>query len=273
MGRDRPRARLAGGRPGVRAQAPAARSPAPAAADAFAATLEDYVAALAAHGLACVPTTLRRVAGRRRGVDRLDRPAAAARRTRSAPELLRGGDPAAGHPVLDAVLDADLTIPGPRLALDGQLSNFALVDGRLLYLDVTTPLLFDAAGRLRMDIGLQLAALPAVLRPAVRRWVVPDLLRRYRDPRSVVLDLLGNLLKERLDAWVPVALERVGGRLVPGRSPQDEVRKVYALRRAALGGAAAPAAAGPRLAAPGAPARVPVPAPRADRALSGILRR
>ncbi len=196
-----------------------------AAADAFAATLEDYVAALAGSGLQCVPTTVRRVPGEAGVVGWIVQPLLPA--DTLGPALLRAGNPADGHPVLDAVLDADLTIPGPRLALDGQLSNFALVDGRLLYLDITTPLLFDAGGRLRMDIGLQLAALPAILRPAVRRWVVPDLMRRYRDPRSVVLDMLGNLLKERLDAWVPVALERVGGRLSPAITP-DEVRKVYA---------------------------------------------
>ncbi len=196
-----------------------------AAADAFAATLDDYVAALAGHGLACAPTAMRRVPGDPGVIGWIVQPLLPAETL--CPALLRAGDPADGHPALDAVLDADLTIPGPRLALDGQLSNFAFVGGRLQYLDVTTPLLFDAAGRLRMDMGLLLRALPAVLRPAVRRWVVPDLLRRYRDPRSVVLDLLGNLLKERLDAWVPVALERVGGRLSPAVG-EAEVRRVYA---------------------------------------------
>lgn len=197
----------------------------PAAADAFAVTLEDYIAALAERGLACVPTAMRRVAADAGVIGWIVQPLLPA--DTLGPNLLRAGDPASGHPVLDAVIDAGLTVPGPRLALDGQLSNFAFADGRLLYLDVTTPLLFDAAGRLRMDIGLQLAALPALLRPAVRRWVVPDLLRRYRDPRSVLLDMLGNLLKERLDDWVPVALERIGGRLTPPIS-QAEVHKVYA---------------------------------------------
>ena len=195
-----------------------------AAADAFAATLEDYIAALASHGLACVPTTMRRVPHGHGVVGWIVQPLLDAGTI--GPELLRRADPATGHPVLDAALEADLTIPGPRLALDGQLSNFAFADGRLLYLDVTTPLLFDADGRLRMDIGLLLGALPAVLRPVVRRWVVPDLLRRYRDPRAVVLDLLGNLLKERLEAWVPVALERVGDRVSPAITA-DEVRGVY----------------------------------------------
>lgn len=196
-----------------------------AAADAFATTLEDYIEALAGHGLACVPTTMRRVPDEPGVVGWIVQPLVSA--DAIGPALLRGADPAAGHPVLRAVVDADLTIPGPRLALDGQLSNFAFVDGRLLYLDITTPLLFDADGRLRMDIGLLLGALPAVLRPAVRRWVVPDLLRRYRDPRAVVLDLLGNLLKERLDAWVPVTLALVADRLEPSITA-DEVRGAYA---------------------------------------------
>jgi hypothetical protein len=195
-----------------------------AAADAFATTLDDYIAALARHGLDCVPTTMGRVTGDAGVIGWIVQPLLPAETI--GPALLRGADAAAGHPVLDAVLDADLRIPGPLLALDGQLSNFAWVNERLLYLDVTTPLLFDEAGQLRMDIGLLLGALPAMLRPAVRRWVVPDLLRRYRDPRAVVLDMLGNLIKERLEAWVPVALATVGDRL-DRPITAEEVRSDY----------------------------------------------
>lgn len=195
-----------------------------AGADALAATLADYVAALAARGLACVPSDVRVIDAADGVVGWVVQPLLPA--AGLGPEVLRGADPAAGHPLLDAVLEADLAIPGPRLALDGQLSNFAWDGERPLYLDVTTPLLFDDHGQLRMDMDLLLASLPAALRPAVRRWVVPDLLRRYRDPRSVVLDLLGNLLKERLDPWVPVALARVGGRL-PEPISEAEVRRAY----------------------------------------------
>lgn len=192
--------------------------------DAFAGVLEDYVAALAARGLECVPTTTAIVEGDARFVGYVVQPLLSSECL--CPALLRAGDAVIGHPLLDAVVEADLTIPGPGLALDGQLSNFAWTGDRLLYLDVTTPLLFDDAGRLRMDMGLLLRSLPAVLRPAVRRWIVPDLLRRFRDPRAVVLDMLGNLLKERLDAWVPAAIAASAGRVDPPLSV-EEVRRSY----------------------------------------------
>ncbi len=194
------------------------------ACDGFAAVLRDYVSALASRGLECVPTEVGVLEGEHQVIGYVVQPLLPAGCL--APEILRAGDPAAGHPMLEAIVEADLTIPGPGLALDGQVSNFAWVDGRLVYLDLTTPLIFDDDGRLRMDMDLMLRALPALLRPAVRRWVVPDLLRRFRDPRSVVLDMLGNLLKERLDAWVPAVLDATAGRAVPALTA-DEVQRSY----------------------------------------------
>ena len=111
-----------------------------AAADAFAATLDDYVAALAGHGLACVPTAMRRVPGDPGVIGWIVQPLLPAETL--CPALLRAGDPAHGHPALDAVLEADLTIPGPLLAPDGPRSNFGFGDGRRPYLDVTLPPLF-----------------------------------------------------------------------------------------------------------------------------------
>lgn len=199
-----------------------------AGAESFGQTLRGYIDALATRGLECVQTDVRIVEGSDSGrggpaawVVQPLLPAEC-----MGPALLRAADPAYGHPVLDAVLEADLTIPYPQLALDGQLSNFAWVDGRLLYIDVTPPLLFDRRGELCMDMELLIAALPAALRPAVMRFVIPDLMRRFRVPRAVVLDMLGNLLKEKLDDWLPVALERLGGRLSEPIS-EREVRRAY----------------------------------------------
>lgn len=194
------------------------------ACEAFALVLRDYLAALAAHGLECVPTEVRVVDDADRTIGYVIQPRLP--QDYLAAELLRAADPAAGHPVIEAIVDADITIPRSLLALDGQASNYAWVDGRLLYVDLTTPLLFDDAGRLRMDIDLLLGSLPAVLRPAVRRWVVPGLLRRFRDPRAVLVDMLGNLLKERLDAWLPVAIAATAGRVDPPLTV-EEVRRSY----------------------------------------------
>jgi len=199
-----------------------------AGAESFGETVHGYIDALAARGLEAVETDVRIVegsdAGRGGPAAWVVQPLLPAECM--GPALLRASDPAAGHAVLDAVLEADLTIPAPHLALDGQLSNFAWVDGRLLYIDITPPLLFDERGELCMDMELLIAALPAPLRPLVMRFVIPDLMRRFRVPRAVVLDMLGNLLKEKLDEWLPIALERLGGRLSEPIS-EREVRRAY----------------------------------------------
>ena len=112
------------------------------------------------------------------------------------------------------------------VGLDAQLSNWAVVDGRLRYFDVTTPLLRGADGRPELDTGLFLASLPWLLRAPVRRFVLPDIIQRYHTPRTVVLDLAANLIKERLDEWIPTVLDAAGDRLTPPLAA-DEVAADY----------------------------------------------
>lgn len=97
---------------------------------------------------------------------------------------------------------------GPRLGIDGQWSNWALVEGRIAYLDVTTPFVRDEQGRDELDVGLFLAALPWVLRGAVRRFVFSGILGKYFEPRGVVLDLLANLIKKRPQRHLPALVAR-----------------------------------------------------------------
>ena len=84
-----------------------------------------------------------------------------------------------------------------------------------MYLDVTTPFLRDAAGTAELDTEVFLSSLPWLLRPVVRRLVVPGILDRYHRPRVVLLDLAANLLREGLDGLVPVAVEACEGRVSP----------------------------------------------------------
>ena len=131
-----------------------------------------------------------------------------------APEILRAAEPDPDHPVLAGICDAVPTVVDERSGLDGQVSNWAVLDdGRLAYLDVTTPMLFDAHGRTELELDLFLAAYPWLLRPPIRRFVAPGVIRAYRDPRHVLLDLTGNLLKERLEPWLPAAVEAANRRL------------------------------------------------------------
>jgi hypothetical protein len=183
------------------------------AAERYAATIERYLDALTERGIDVVPTTVRSIAADAgRTVLYCVQPILP-------PEVLGVAvarrDPELGGGLLERIVDVVLGSVDERFGLDAQLSNWALVDDRAVYLDVTTPLLRDGTGTTELDTDVFLASLPWLLRPAVRRFVVPGIIGRYHDPRVVVLDLAANLLRERLDHLVPVVVEASGGRIVP----------------------------------------------------------
>jgi hypothetical protein len=124
------------------------------------------------------------------------------------------------------LLDHILDTVGGTVGLDGQLSNWVVVDGELAYLDVTTPMLRDTFGRELLDEELFLASLPWALRRIVRTFMLQDILETYYNPRSVIVDLLGNLYKERLDKWIDPFLALANRRLDKEISA-GEVRAYY----------------------------------------------
>lgn len=135
-------------------------------------------------------------------------------------------DPSAAEDVFGRILDRVVGAVDERVGLDAQLSNWAVVDDELWYFDVTTPLLNDTTGRARMDLRLLTAPLPAALRPVVRRFVAPGIVASYHRPRDVAVDLVGNLLKERLEQLVPVAVDAANQRVDPAITV-EEVRSYY----------------------------------------------
>lgn len=104
-------------------------------------------------------------------------------------------------------------VVGPRLGLDAQASNWVDVDGELVYLDVTTPLMRDERGRERLDTRLFFTSLPWAVRDAVRLSVSSSIFEKFYSTRGVVLDFLGNLHKERLDRLIPGFLAQANERL------------------------------------------------------------
>ncbi len=142
------------------------------------------------------------------------------------PPVLATADPAEGHPLVDAICSLVAANVSDRVGLDAQLSNWAWIDGAPRYFDVTTPLLNDEAGRPQLDAELLLAAYPAASRPALRRFVVPTVLARYHDRRSVLRDVAANLIKERLDAWIGPLVEASAPYLEKSLD-RDEIRRDY----------------------------------------------
>ncbi|MEA2023382.1 MAG: DUF6206 family protein [Actinomycetota bacterium] len=114
-----------------------------------------------------------------------------------------------------------------RLGLDAQISNWALdSDGEFVYIDVTTPLIRDDDGSELLDTDLFLASLPAFLRPAVRRFLLGEILSHYYDARAALLDLIGNLKKERLGDAIPVFLD-AANRVVDPPITGKEIDRYY----------------------------------------------
>ena len=132
-------------------------------------------------------------------------------------------DPTGAPTLLADIVEVVLSTVDATTGLDAQLSNWAVVDGRLTYFDVTTPLLRRADGTTELDTEVFLTSMPWALRPPVRRFIVPGIIERYHDPRTVTLDLASNLLKEGLDELVPSVVAATEGRLAVPLT-LDEVR-------------------------------------------------
>jgi Family of unknown function (DUF6206) len=193
--------------------------------DAYGRTLEDYLGALRTAGVNPVATELR-------PVERLDGsvtgyaiqpvlPAAG-----FAPAVLSRTDPGRGHALVESVVAAAAGTIRPCVGLDAQLSNWSWEDGRLTYIDITTPMLWSDDGHPRLDVDLLVRPIPWLLRGAVKRFLAPRILDGYRDLRGAYLDLCGNLIKERLEPWLPRFLEHANERLEHPLSA-DEVRRYY----------------------------------------------
>lgn len=143
-----------------------------------------------------------------------------------APRLLAGATEPQAAALLSRIFGALQAGISDRVGIDGQLSNWAQDGDDLLYLDITTPLLRDAQGRDALDYGVFVASLPWFLRGTLERFVAPGIAAKYFDLRQVLRDFVANLFKERLERWVPIALEKAN-RCVSPPLTLDEVRSYY----------------------------------------------
>ena len=193
--------------------------------DAYRATLADYLEALSRAGVEVVDTELRAVeqpGGAVAGyvVQPMLPPG------QLAPAILADSDPSVGHPLVAAIADTAAATVSPTLGIDSQLANWTWDGEGLTYIDVSTPMIWGADGKPRLDLELMTRAIPWALRGAIRRFVAPGIIDTYRDLHKVYLDLCGNLIKERLDAWLPAFLEHANRHLEEPLTA-EEVRRYY----------------------------------------------
>lgn len=192
--------------------------------DRYAEVFERYVQSLGEAGVEAVPSTL--VA--------LDRKNAVAgwcvQRVLPAEGMLirrmREASLAEAEALFERLCEGILAAVDARRGLDAQISNWAIVGDRMLYLDLTTPLLRDASGKEELDTGLFLASLPWALRGPVYLFLLRSILDKYHDPRGVVLDVLGNLHKEKLAHLIEPLMALANRRLERPLSAK-EIRAYY----------------------------------------------
>lgn len=145
------------------------------------------------------------------------------------PEVLRraGGRDDAERRIrtlLGTLIDHLARVVDERVGIDAQVSNWAVTESGLVYLDVSTPFLRDADGRDRFDCDTYLESIPAVFRGFARRFVIPGVVQTYHSSQSIVLNLAGHLTKEGLDRWIPLTLELARERLGVDLTPREALR-------------------------------------------------
>jgi hypothetical protein len=100
-----------------------------------------------------------------------------------------------------------------RLGIDGQMSNWAIMDfdpealnvcesTPLLYLDTSTPFI-RIHGVEQLDSELFLRAAPSFLAWILRLFFLQDVMDRYYDFHSVIVDVLANFYKEQRPELIP----------------------------------------------------------------------
>jgi len=191
----------------------------------YRAALEVYLARLEAAGVRVLPTRLQELARPEGGLAAYCVQPALPEAT-LAPAVLARLSEAEALEALDRIARRIESAVSQRLGLDGQLCNWALVGDDLWYLDITTPMVRDDEGRELLDAKVFLASLPWALRGVVHRFVLRSILEKYYDPRGVLLDLAGNLYKERLQKLIPGFLRLLEPRLDRAIT-EDEVRRYY----------------------------------------------
>jgi Family of unknown function (DUF6206) len=139
--------------------------------------------------------------------------------------VLRTADADRGARLLGALAAMIAESVDARVGLDAQAANWAVDGDRLATVDVSTPLMRGADGNDLLDLDLFLSIYPSAMRPALAR-VAHGVMAQYHKPRTVLVDVASNLIKEGHERWLPVLLEAAAARVSPVIT-EREVRRYF----------------------------------------------
>ena len=205
-----------------------------AAAQQYIAVCEEFFARLTAAGVPFLPTALHlHERADSRAVVFHQQPIADAAQLGT--NILRAGEPAEGHPLLDAIVDATVKVCTPTLGFDVQVANWLWDGTTATQIDFTSPFALTADRKeMRYDSHVFLQEYPVALRPYLKRELT-SLVHRFTTPEGALGDLVGNLFKEGLDQWVDPAIAAINSRAglsldrATARKMYDDDRKLLPL--------------------------------------------
>ncbi len=186
---------------------------------AYRTLVEDYLVALRAAGVAVIDTE---VLGVERGNDivgYLVQPLMPA--TTLGGAVLAEATPDPEHPYLQALASIVGRVTD-RVSVDAQVTNFSWDGETATLLDVGTPFMWNADGSLRLDMTPFAAMLPAPARSMMVKELT-DVVARWKQPRSVGVDIVANLMREGLDDWVEPMIE-----VLAEAAPGERIRRAEA---------------------------------------------
>ena len=168
-------------------------------------SVEDYVARLGERGIVVPETTVHAVEGSDGRLTAYCLQPELPAETLLVDRLRNAEGPDAA-PFFEEIVARVAGCVNDRMGLDAQLSNWAWTEDGMCYYDISTPFLRDEHGGDVFDVELHVASVPWALRWAVRLFAIDTILDKFYTVRGALLDLAGNLYKERMGAVVPTLL-------------------------------------------------------------------
>lgn len=115
-------------------------------------------------------------------------------------QVLGAASPDADHPLVEAVVGAALEADR-QASLAAGFSQWSWDGSTARLASVGAPLMWDQEGTFRYNLDPSLAAIPAPMRPVVRGRL-EDRAARNQAPDNVLVGIVADLLRRRLDHWV-----------------------------------------------------------------------
>lgn len=110
-----------------------------------------------------------------------------------------------------------------KIGIDGQISNWALENNKIFYLDITSPLYrINNIEQINPEIFLKSSPLP--LRILIKKFFLQDVLDRYYNFRLIIIDLIANFFKEDKKELIKPTIKLANNFII--KNINEELKKI-----------------------------------------------